>query len=209
MSHDRDHAPHDGDHAGHDHHRNPVDFERYLAKLESPERAAWQRPDEVVAALGLAPGALACDVGSGPGYFALRIARVVGPAGRVYGVDVEPRMLTLLEQRAREAGLENVVPVLAADGVPVPPEPCDAILLVNAFHHMPDPVGTLRRLAARLRPGGRIALVEFHEGELPVGPPPAHKVSRDAVLRAAAEAGLRLAGERTFLPYQYFLELAP
>lgn len=205
---------HGGGHAGahghgRDQHGNPEDMEHYLAKLEDPERIAWQKPDEVVAALGLREGDVACDLGAGPGYFAIRMARAVGPAGRVHAVDVEPRMLEILARRVREAGVANVHPLLAQGGDAVPPEPCHVILVVNAFHHFPDGVATLRRLAARLAPGGRVANVDFHEGELPVGPPPDHKVSRAAFLAAAREAGLEVAEEKTFLPYQYFFLLRP
>jgi ubiquinone/menaquinone biosynthesis C-methylase UbiE len=190
-----------------DRHGNPEDLAHYLERLESPERAAWQQPDRVVAALRLRPGAAVADVGAGPGYFTLRLARAVGPAGRVYGIDVEPRMTALLEERARAAGLGNVVPVLAPDGDGLPPEPVDLVLLVNAFHHLPDGAGALRRLAGALAPGGRIALVEFHEGELPVGPPADHKVSRAQVDAAVAAAGLRVAEELSFLEYQHLLLL--
>lgn len=196
-----------GDHPR-DQHGNPQDLASYLARLESPERAGWQKPDEVVAALRLAPGAVAADVGAGPGYFTLRLARAVGPAGTVYGLDVEPRMTDLLTERARAAGLANVVGVLAPGGDPLPPRPCDLILLVNAFHHFTDGPGYLTRLAGALAPGGRVALVEFHEGELPVGPPPEHRVTRAQVDAAVAAAGLAVAEELTFLPYQHFLLLA-
>jgi ubiquinone/menaquinone biosynthesis C-methylase UbiE len=192
---------------GRDAHGNPEDLDHYLERLETPERLAWQKPDEVVAALGLGPGAVACDVGAGPGYFAIRMARAVGPAGRVHAIDVEPRMLELLARRAGEAGVANVVPHLSTDGEGAPPEPCDLVLVVNAFHHFRDGPAALRRLAAALKPGGRIANVDFHEGELPVGPPPEHKVSRAAFLAAAAEAGLEVESEKTFLPYQYFVLL--
>ena len=202
-------APSREDPAFRDRHGNPEDLATYLARLESPERAAWQRPDELVAALGLRPGAVVCDVGSGPGYFALRLARAVGPTGRVHAVDVEPRMLRVLEERARDAGLGNVHPVLAPDGDGLPPEPCDLILTVNAFHHFPDGAATLARLATRLAPGGRIALVDFKEGELPVGPPPDHKVTRAAIDAAVRGAGLRVAAEPTFLAHQHFLLLVP
>ncbi len=196
---------------GHRHDRlgNPEDFAAYQARLEDPERVAWQKPDEVVAALRLAPGGVACDVGAGPGYFALRLARAVGPSGRVHAIDAEPRMLALLERRAREAGLANVQPLLAADGAGLPPEPVDAVLIVNTFHHFPDGAGYLRALAGRLRPGGRIVNVDFHDGELPVGPPPEMKISRDAFLAVASRAGLAVAREETFLPYQYLVVLEP
>jgi SAM-dependent methyltransferase len=207
------HGRHGHGHAGHegrDHLGNPEDLAAYLAKLEGEDRAGWQKPDEVVAALGLRPGGVAADVGVGPGYFALRMARAVGPTGRVHAIDAEPRMIALLRERAAAAGLSDVVrPHLAAGGAPLVPEPVDVILVVNTFHHFPDGAGTLRALAAHLRPGGRLVNVDFHAGELPVGPPPDHKISREDFLAAAAEAGLAVAEERTFLPYQYFLALAP
>ncbi|HEX9050937.1 MAG TPA: class I SAM-dependent methyltransferase [Anaeromyxobacter sp.] len=207
---DHDHA-HGGQghaHGPRDRHGNPEDFGAYLARLEDPERAAWQKPDEVVRALGLREGAVACDLGAGPGVFALRLARAVGPRGRVHAIDVEPRMLEILRARVREAGLSNVNAILAPGGEPaLPPEPCDAILVVNTFHHFPEGAAALRRLAGALAPGGVIANVDFHEGELPVGPPADHKVSRAAFLSAAAAAGLEVAREETFLPYQYFLLL--
>lgn len=211
--------PHGGGHGHHqaatqhgdtprDQHGNPVDMAAYLERLESPERAAWQKPDELVAALRLAPGDVAADVGAGPGYFTLRLARAVGPSGTVFGLDVDPRMTALLGERARAAGLANVEPVLAPDGDGVPPRPCQLILLVNAFHHFPDGPGYLTRLAGALAPGGRLALVDFHEGDLPVGPPPEHRVTRAQIDRAVAGAGLRLVEELRLLPYQHFLLLS-
>jgi SAM-dependent methyltransferase len=195
---------------GRDRHGNPEDLETYLARLEDPERAGWQKPDEVVAALGLREGDVACDLGVGPGVFALRLARAVGPRGRVHAIDVEPRMIEILGRRAREAGVTNVHPILAAEGEPaLPPEPCDVVLVVNTFHHFGDGPDTLRRLAGKLRPGGRIAVVDFHEWELPVGPPPDHKISRADFLAAAAAGGLEVVREEAFLPYQYFVLLRP
>lgn len=188
-------------------HGNPFDHAAYLDRLESPERAAWQKPDEVVAALGLAAGAVVADVGAGPGYLTLRLARAVGPGGRVFGLDVDPRMTALLAERARAAGLANVEPVLEPSGDALPPRPCDLILILNAFHHFPDGAGYLRRLAGALAAGGHIALIDFHEGDLPVGPPPEHRVTRVQIDRAVAAAGLRVTREVRFLPYQHFLLL--
>ncbi len=205
--HGHHHHGHGGGDTPRDRHGNPHDLEAYLARLESPERAAWQKPDALVAALGLRPGAVAADVGSGPGYFTLRLARAVGPGGMVYGLDVDERLSQLLAQRAAEAGLANVVPVLAPEGDGLPPRPCDLILLVNAFHHFPDGPGYLARLAGALAPGGRVALIDFHEGDLPVGPPPEHRVTRAQIDRAVAAAGLTLVAEPTLLPYQHFLLL--
>jgi ubiquinone/menaquinone biosynthesis C-methylase UbiE len=195
---------------GHGAHGNPPDLESYLARLEGEDRIAWQKPDEVVGALGLRPGDSACDIGVGPGYFALRLARAVGPRGRVYAIDVEPRMIEILRERLRAEGLSNVRPILARGGKPaLPPRRCDVILVVNTFHHFPDGPATLRALARRLAPGGRIVNVDFHDRELPVGPPPDHKISREAFIALARQAGLEVAAEHPFLPYQYFLVLKP
>jgi SAM-dependent methyltransferase len=204
---------HGGHHHGHgdvarDQHGNPHDFETYLAKLQDPERRAWQKPDEVVAALGLRPGDVACDVGVGPGTFALPMARAVGERGRVHAIDVDRRMLEILARRVKEAGLSNVSAHLVPEGeLAAPPEPCAVILTVNTFHHFPDRPAALAALAARLAPGGRLALVDFHAGELPVGPPPEHRVSREEGLAAARAAGLTVLREETFLPYQFFFLL--
>lgn len=194
-------------HAGHDRLGNPQDLAAYLGRLEGEERVAWQRPDEVIRLLGVKRGDRVCDVGAGPGYFALRLARAVGSQGEVYAFDAEPRMLEVLRQRMREQGLFHVRPLLAEEGVP--PRPCDLVLVVNTFHHFRDGAGYLRRLARHLKPGGRIANVDFHKRELPVGPPLEHKVAREDFLAAAREAGLRLVAEHEVLPYQYFLVLEP
>ena len=197
-------------HSHFDRHRNPADFERYLAKLEGPDREAWQKPDRLIAALGLRPGDVACEVGAGPGYLALRMARAVGARGVVHAIDVEPRMIEALRRRAREAGMKNIRAILAMPGRgALPPRRCHLILIVNTFHHFPDGAAYLRGLASRLVPGGRIVVVDFHRRELPVGPPLEHKVSRADFLAVAREAGLERIRERRFLPYQYFVELAP
>jgi ubiquinone/menaquinone biosynthesis C-methylase UbiE len=204
------HHDHGHSHGPYDKHRNPEDFARYLGKLEDPERAAWQKPDRVVEALELRPGDVACDVGAGTGYLALRMAGVVGPAGAVYAIDVDQRMIEAIGKRMGESGIENVHPLLSdARRGALPPRRCQVILVVNAYHHFPDGAGYLKRLAGRLAPGGRIVIVDFHKRELPVGPPAGHKISRTELAAEARRAGLEVARERRFLPYQYFLELAP
>lgn len=208
--HGHGHGAGHGHEHGHDHHGNPPDFGEYLGKLEDPGRDEWQRPDEVVAALGLREGQVACDIGVGPGYFARRLAAAVGSSGWVFGVDVEPRMLGVLAERLQAWELRNVTPVLGLPGDPLlPPASCDLILMVNAYHHFPDGPASLRRLSASLKPGGRLVNIDFHKRELPMGPPPAHKISREEFLAQVAQAGLRVTAEHTFLPDQYFLELKP
>ena len=190
----------------HDPYGNPEDLRHYLERMESPDRAAWQKPDEVIAALALRRGDTVAEIGAGPGYFTLRIARVVA---HVFAVEVAPRLLPVLRDRIVASGARNVTPVFALREDPLlPPQSCDLILMVNTFHHMAAPADYLRCASRALRSGGRLVNVDFVKDELPMGPDPAHKLSREEFLAAAAEAGLALAREETFLPYQYFLLLS-
>src|SRR5207245_6415741 len=144
------------------------------------------------------------------GYLTFPVARAVGEAGHVYAVDVEPRILEALRKRLRKSRLRNVTPVLALEDDPLVPTPsCDLILVVDTYHHFPDGPAYLRRLARSLRPGGRLVNIDFHKRELPVGPPPQHKLTREEFLAKSDAAGLALAFEHTLLPYQYFLVIAP
>jgi ubiquinone/menaquinone biosynthesis C-methylase UbiE len=190
-----------------DHHGNPADLNEYIARLDNPARDEWQRPDVVLAALGINQTSVVCDVGAGTGYFALRLAKL---AAQVYAVDVEPQLLSLLRDRVASAGLQNVTPVLGLPHDPlVPAAVCDLILVVNVFHHVPDKAAYLRRLQATLRPGGRVAIIDFHKRELPVGPPVDHKFAREDCLEQIRAAGLQLVTEHDLLPYQYFLVMSP
>lgn len=194
----------------HGKHGNPDDLDSYIARMEEPGRAQWQKPDEVIAALQLKAGQVACDIGAGPGYFALRLARGLGESGRVFAVDVEPPMLEILRKRIESAGARNVTPVLALpDDALLPRGACDLILIVDTYHHFADGPAYLRVLSRSLRPGGRIVNIDFHKRELPMGPPVDHKISREAFLKDAQAAGLALVAEHSFLTYQYFLVLQP
>ncbi len=188
-----------------DHHGNPEDLNQYIARLDDPGRNEWQRPDIVLGALGLTRESIACEIGTGTGYFALRLAKL---AAWVYAVDVESRLLSLLRDRAASQGLQNLTPVLGLPEDPLlPPASCDLILTVNAFHHVPAKAAYLRRLRTALRPAGRLAIVDFHKRELPVGPPVDHKLAREECLQHVGSAGLRLVNEYDSLPHQYFLVL--
>jgi ubiquinone/menaquinone biosynthesis C-methylase UbiE len=160
--------------------------------------------------LKLQPGHTLCDVGAGPGYFALRAARAVGPLGHVFAEDVEPTMIGALRDRVGQTRLQNVTPVLGLNDDPLlPMKQCDVVLIVNTYHHFPNGPLFLRRLGRSLRPGGRIVNVDFHKRETPFGPPVSRRVSREAFLADARRAGFRLASEETFLRYQYLLTLVP
>jgi ubiquinone/menaquinone biosynthesis C-methylase UbiE len=195
-------------HHDHDRHGNPPDLASYIARLESPERAAWQLPERVVAALALRPGHVVADLGAGPGYFSLRLARRVGKRGRVFAVDVEPALLGVLRDRVAARRLAGITPVLGAPTDPLlPTASCDRVLSVNAYHHYPDGPAALRRMARLLKRGGRLAVIDFHKRETPMGPPVSERVARERLLDDSERAGLRVAEELTFLPHQYFFLL--
>lgn len=203
-------SPRRRDEPGRDQFRNPRDLKAYIAAQEEPARAAWQKPDEVLRALHLRPGQTACDVGAGPGYFTLRLARAVTPEGHVFAVDVEPKILDALRDRVAKAGARNVTPVLGLGDDPLlPAAACDLILIVDTYHHFRDGTAYLRRLRGALRPGGRLVNVDFHKRATPLGPPLAHRLAREDFLRDAEAAGFKLLEEPTFLENQYFLVLAP
>ena len=173
-----------------------------------PTRAAWQKPDRVVAALGLRRGQVVGEIGSGPGYFTLRLARAVGPSGHVYAVDPESRVLDALRARLARARVRNVTPVLALGRDPLlPPGACDLALIVNAYHHFDDGPTLLRRVVRALTARGRVVNIDWDDHETPVGPPLGRRVPLERFLRDARRAGLWRVSEHRFLPHQYFLEL--
>jgi cyclopropane fatty-acyl-phospholipid synthase-like methyltransferase len=160
--------------------------------------------DRVIAALELPPNARVADLGSGTGYFAVRLARAV-PSGRVWGVDLEPDMVRHLNQRAADEGLSNLFSTLATPDDPLLTEAVDLVLVVNTYHHIADRPGYFERLKAHLRPGGRVAVVDYRKGDLPFGPPDSMKLAPAEVEREMAEAGYAVTSRHDFLPHQYFL----
>jgi ubiquinone/menaquinone biosynthesis C-methylase UbiE len=202
------HEPADSDDAT---SRHPFDdVERWAKLFDDPTRDDWQKPVETVAALGLRPGMIAADLGAGTGYFESHLSRAVGPAGVVLAIDPEPKMVEHLARRARKDGLTNVVPVLGLNEEPfLPKGRVDRVLIADTYHHIDDRLQYFGKMRGALAPGGKVAVVDFHKRPLPVGPPPEHKLSREHVLAEMQEAGWRLADEKTFLPYQYFLIFEP
>src|SRR3989442_7681300 len=137
--------------AAHAKHGNPPDLKRLMRRQLATTRARWQQPERVLKTLRVRRGAVVADVGSGPGYFTTRLARAVGPRGRVYAVDPEPEGLKVLVKRLD--GRTNVTPVLSRDDDPMlPPGSCDLAVFVNAYHHVVDGPAFLPRLGRRLQP---------------------------------------------------------
>jgi predicted methyltransferase len=176
-----------------------------LGLLESPDRDLWQRPDQIMDAMAIADASVVADIGAGSGWFTIRIARRVGPQGRVYAEDVQTEMINAITRRVAREGLPNVHAVLGLKNDPRLPEKVDAALMVDAYHEIENRVAVLSSLAASLKPQGRIGVIDFKLDGTGPGPEPDERVSPDVVVKDAKEAGLRLIRQEPFLPYQYFL----
>jgi ubiquinone/menaquinone biosynthesis C-methylase UbiE len=174
--------------------------------LEDPARDAYQKPQEVIAALALRAGESVADIGAGSGYFALRLADAVGPTGRVYAVDVDPEMVRHLNRRVRAAGLDNVRSVLADPDDPLLGDrSVDRFFVCDTWHHIDDQAKYLGLMKRMLRPGGEVVMIDFKKEPTPMGPPLEMRIARADLVKQMEGAGFRLAAEHTFLPHQYFL----
>jgi SAM-dependent methyltransferase len=191
-------------HDGPDHlaHRfdNPEDFAR---RFDDPARDAWQMPERVIDALQLKTGDVVADIGSGTGYFTVRLARAPAKP-QVYAVDIEPAMRDYVTRRAAREGLTNVTAVLAGTDRTNLPEKVDVALLVDTFHHIPNRVAWFNALKARLKPGARVAIIDFRK-DAPDGPPAEFRFSPEQISAELAEAGFVLQNAHDFLPRQLFL----
>lgn len=180
-----------------------------LGILESPDRNEWQQPDRIMDALSIAEASRVADVGAGGGWFTVRLARRVGPNGRVFAEDVQSEMIESTKRRVANQGLTNVEFVLGTVDEPGLPDGLDAILIVDTYPQFERPIELLRRLARSLKPNGRLGIVDFKkDGAGGPGPAVTERVDETVVKRDAAAAGLRLVREETFLRYQYLLVFA-
>lgn len=202
----------DGGH-GQNRHRNPADITQYLEHLDSPERDRDQKPAQVVEALGLKPGMAVADLGSGSGYFTRRFVEAVTDTGKVYAVDVEPEMLAYVQESIVHMHIPYTAEFILArpDSPKLPFESVDLIFVCNVYHHLENRPTYFADTRSALKPGGRIAIVDFYHDERSgdVGFSKDHLVPRETTIEEMAKAGYRLINEHTFLPKQYFLEFAP
>ncbi len=183
------------------------DAKKWSQVFDDPKRDAWQKPHEVIQALALQPDAIVADIGSGTGYFSVRFAHAV-PKGRVYGVDTDPDMVKYLVDRAKREGLKNVTALVGKPDDPRLPEKADLIIMVDVYHHVENREAYFRKLANSLKPGGRLAVIDFRM-DSKEGPPKSARIAPDRVKSELKRAGYALIQEHTFLPNQYFLVFQP
>ena len=180
--------------------RDPL---RYIEILESAERVRNLQVDRVVETLGVRPGDVVADVGSGSGLFTRPLAKEVGPEGRVYAIDIDPSLLGHVRSRALSEDLVQIKTVLAATDDPKIPEKVDLILLIDTLHHIQNKPVYLRRLQKYLKPNGRIAIIDFEKDW-----PRRHEQMRysqtdlDTWMRSA---GFQLVEEYDFISNNFFV----
>ena len=190
-------------------HKDFSDAQAFSKAFDDPERDAWQRPAEVIELMQLAPGSVVADVGTGTGYFVGWLSRAVGPTGKVLALDVEPKMIEFVAQRAEQQRLSNVEPrLVAADDPGLAPGSIARVLIVDTWHHIDDRAHYAAKLLAGLAPGGEIWIVDFTP-EADIGPPAHYRVPAEVAVSELQAAGLRaeiVQGET--LPQQYVVRAA-
>ncbi|HYU30645.1 MAG TPA: class I SAM-dependent methyltransferase [Thermoanaerobaculia bacterium] len=173
--------------------------------LERPGREQEERPDLVIQAMNLEDGDVVAEIGAGSGFFARRLARAVGPSGKVYANDIQPEMLDKLRELAAAEKITNIVPVLGTETDPnLPDRQADWILLVDVYHEFQKPQEMLAKIRRALKPNGRVALVEYRkEGDTASQIASAHKMSVEQVLAEWEPAGFTLVETLETLPSQH------
>ncbi len=178
--------------------------------LERENREAEEAPSKAIEALDLRPGMTVADVGAGSGYYTVRLAKRVGPSGRVFATDVQPGMLEILERRLAREGLPNVTTILSTDENPgLPAASLDLALMVDVYHELQSPQAFMRRLRDALKPDGRLVLLEFRKEDPRVPILEVHKMSVAEVRRELAADGFTLDRVVDVLPWQHIIVLKP
>jgi arsenite methyltransferase len=172
---------------------------------EGVNRDDWQQPQRVIAALNVRPGDQVADLGSGGGYFTFRLAEAVGPAGKVYAVDIDPDMVDLIAKRAKQETAANIDPILAKPDDPLLPKAeVDLIFTSNTYHHIDNRIAYFSNLRKYLRPGGRIAIIDFDRRSWLMGLF-RHYTPSEFIKPEMEQAGYSLQEELSFLDRQSFL----
>jgi ubiquinone/menaquinone biosynthesis C-methylase UbiE len=176
--------------------------------LERPEREAEEEPSRAIEALGLRPGMTVADIGAGSGYYTVRMARRVGPDGKVYATDIQMGMLSLLQRRAKQEQIQNIVPVLGAvDDPKLPLGALDLALMVDVYHELSAPQVFVRRLREALKPDGRLVLIEFRKEDPRVPIREEHKMSVAQVRQELTADGYSIDELIDVLPWQHIIVL--
>jgi ubiquinone/menaquinone biosynthesis C-methylase UbiE len=176
--------------------------------LNRPEREKEENPEGALDALKIRPGMVVADVGAGTGYMSLRLARRVGPTGRVYANDLQPEMLRRLRANAEQAGLTNIETVQGEEADPkLPSGQLDLVLLVDVYHEFSRPREMIDKIRESLKPDGRLVLLEYRKEDPNVPIREEHKMTVKEVKAELEPQGLVLSQAIETLPRQHILIL--
>jgi SAM-dependent methyltransferase len=174
--------------------------------LERSEREIEEMPETALDKIGIREGMTVADVGAGIGYFTIRLGKRVGPSGKVYAVDVQPEMLTMLKQRAAKADVKNITPVLGSESDPkLPAGSMDLILLVDVYHEFSQPQRMLQRMRDALKNDARLVLLEYRKEDPHIPVRSEHKMSIEEAKAELEAEGFRLEKVLKDLPRQHIL----
>lgn len=178
--------------------------------LERSEREDEEAPSRALQLIGIDPGTIIADVGAGTGYFTRRMAKLTGPTGKVYAVDIQPRMIEALKRNLAKEQLTNVEAILSKENDPMlPAGQIDMILMVDVYHEFAYPQLMLRKMREALKPGGRMVLLEFKKEDPAVPIRPEHKMSVEEARVEVEAEGFKLAKVISTLPRQHILIFTP
>ena len=176
--------------------------------LERPEREDEEAPSKALDALELKPGMVVADIGAGSGYYSSRIAKRVGPTGRVYATDIQQGMIDILDRRIKSEGLTNITTVLGGmDDPRLPPDSIDLAIMVDVYHELQQPQIFLQRLKEAFKPGGRLVLLEFRKEDPKIPILEVHKMSVEEVRQEMEAEGLVIDKVIETLPWQHLIVL--
>ncbi|MFT5121491.1 MAG: ubiquinone/menaquinone biosynthesis C-methylase UbiE [Kiritimatiellia bacterium] len=195
----------------------PVFLGRKVAFTMHWKGAAWltrtsrereEAASEMITALKIKPGMSICDMGCGNGFHTVTMSRLTGETGKVYAVDIQQEMLDFLEDRRTAAGIKDgiIIPILGGENDPkLPAASIDLLLMVDVYHEFWEPAEMLKHIRDSLKPGGRVALVEYREEDETVPIKPDHKMSKAQILKEYTASGFKLVESYDGLPWQHLM----
>jgi ubiquinone/menaquinone biosynthesis C-methylase UbiE len=177
--------------------------------LERREREREEDPDLALRLLRIRRGSTVADIGAGSGYYTIRLARIVGPMGKVYASDIQPGMIALIQQNVARAKIDNVVPVLGTANDPkLPPASLDLAIMVDVYHEFSEPQRMLQRIREALKPDGRLVLLEYRAEDPNVPILPDHKMTKAQVKLEVEHEGFKQSRVYDDLPWQHLFVFA-
>lgn len=194
---------HDATHANeHMHHKS---FHELVNAFERTERAAWQNIDTILHLLGNIEDKTIADIGSGTGYFSFPLAE---KAKKIIAIDIDQRFLDYIQQKKDSLSIGDNIELRLAreDNSGIAINEVDIAIIVNTYHHIENRISYFKQVNEALKDGGKLVVIDFFKEQLPVGPPPAHKLAAEVIVQELIKAGFsNVTTDRETLQYQYII----